>query len=159
MKRLLALAFVLSLAACSKSPAAPIVNVPPDFGKTTSVAFTGGTVTAKIAATAAARDTGLMYVTALAADAGMLFVFGVDHSAPDGFWMLNTPLPLSVAFIDAGKVVINIDDMAPNTTTPHYSTRPYRYALEVNQGWFATHGVTAGTAVTFSLPAGTVIDP
>jgi uncharacterized membrane protein (UPF0127 family) len=73
--------------------------------------------------------------------------------------MLNTPLPLSVAFIDANRLVINIDDMAPNTTTPHYSTRPYRYALEVNQGWFATHGVTAGTAVTFSLPAGTVIDP
>jgi uncharacterized membrane protein (UPF0127 family) len=133
--------------------------VTPPPGTTISVSFPGGTVTAKIAATTAARDTGLMNVTSLAANAGMLFVFGIDHSAPDGFWMLDTPLPLSVAFIDANKLVINIEDMAPNTTTPHYSTRPYRYAIEANLGWFATHGVAAGTAVAFSLPAGTVIDP
>lgn len=156
MTRLFFLSVVAALAACGKSPAAPDV---PKTTASTTVAFPGGTVTARIAATGAARDTGLMNVTSLASDAGMLFVFGIDHSAPDGFWMLNTPLPLSVAFIDSSKLVINIDDMAPNTTTPHYATRPYRYAIEVNQGWFASHGVVPGTAVTFALPAGTIIDP
>ena len=128
-------------------------------GRPINVTFAGGTISARVAADSAARDTGLMNVTSLGADAGMLFVFGVDHSWPDGFWMKDTPLPLSIAFIDVNMKVINIDDMAPNTLTPHYASSPYRYALEVNQGWFTSHGVTAGTVVSFTLPAGTVTDP
>ena len=157
MKRLCALALVLGLAACTKDHGPTQVTPPGD--STIAVSFPGGTITAKIASTVAARDTGLMNVTSLGANAGMLFVFGTDHSAPDGFWMKNTPLPLSIAFIDVNMRVINIDDMAPETLTPHYATRPYRYALEANQGWFASHGVAAGAAVTFSLLAGTIVDP
>jgi uncharacterized protein len=124
-----------------------------------NVAFTGGTISARIAADSITRDSGLMNVTSLGANAGMLFVFGVDHSWPDGFWMKDTPIPLSIAFIDVNMRVINTDEMAPNTLTPHYANGPYRYALEAGQGWFTSHGVTAGALVSFTLPAGLVIDP
>jgi hypothetical protein len=162
VKYFFALAFVASLAACGGKDKAVTQVIPPGDTTVTSIAvtFPGGAVTAKIAATIARRDTGLMNVTNLAANAGMLFVFAADQpSPPQGFWMKDTPTPLSIAFIDVNKQVINIDDMAPQTLTPHYATRPYRYALEVNQGWLAAHGVTAGTVVTFTLPAGTIIDP
>jgi uncharacterized membrane protein (UPF0127 family) len=145
-------------AACGGSHADVAGVLPP--ATSTTVSFPGGAITARIAATIAARDTGLMHVTTLAANAGMLFVFGVDHS-PSGcaFWMKDTPLPLSIAFIDANLTVISVDEMAAETTTFHEPTRACRYALEANQGWFAAHGVAAGTIATFTLPAGTVIDP
>jgi uncharacterized membrane protein (UPF0127 family) len=127
---------------------------------TTAVAFPGETVTAAIASSCAARSDGLKNVTTLGANAGMLFVFAENHDSLDvGFYMKDTPLPLSIAFIDANKHVINIADMAPETLTLHFSSRPYRYALEVNQGWFASHGVATEATVTFALPAGTIIDP
>ena len=155
MKRLCALALVLGLAACTKDHGPTQVTT-----ATTAVAFPGGTVTATIASTCAARFDGLKNVTTLGASAGMLFVFEENHDSLDvGFYMKDTPLPLSIAFIDSNKQVINIADMAPETLTPHFSSRPYRYALEVNQGWFASHGVAARTTVTFALPAGTIIDP
>ncbi len=162
VKQLLALALVVVVAACgSKDSAVTQVTTPPDtLVTTTPVMFPGGTITAKIAATVFARDTGLMKATSLAANDGMLFVFAVDQpSPPQGFWMKDTSVPLSIAFLDSNKVVINVDDMTPETLTPHYATRAYRYALEVNQGWLASHGVIAGTVVTFALPAGTIVDP
>lgn len=160
MKAPAALALTILLAACGKdrAPTQAVVPTQPDsVAHSTVVAFGTDTVIAMIAATAGARDTGLMNVTSLAPNAGMLFVFADTTST--GFWMENTPLPLSIAFIDANMTVVNTDDMAPETLTPHYPARPYRYALEVNQGWFASHGVTAGTVVKFTIPAGTVSDP
>jgi uncharacterized protein len=161
VKLICALALTLVLCACHKDHAPTQIVVPPDTVATTvSVAFSGGTVTAKIAASAAARDTGLMNVTSLAANAGMLFAFGQDHdSTTAAFWMKDTPTPLSIAFIDSNMRVINVADMAAESLTLHYSTQPFRYALEVNLGWFASHNVVAGSAVTFALPAGTIIDP
>ena len=87
----------------------------------------------------------------------MLFVFAGD--AVRHFWMQGTPSPLSIAFLDSAKAVINIEDMAPNTETIHRSTAPARYALEVRQGWFSDRGTGAGAKATFSLPAGLRIDP
>ncbi len=162
MKRILALAFISIAAACgSKDHTITSVVTPPDtLVTTTPVVFPNGTITAKIAGTVFARDTGLMKATSLDANAGMLFLFSDDQpSPPQGFWMKGTSVPLSIAFLDSNKVVINVDDMTPETLTPHYATRPYRYALEVNQGWLASHGVIAGTIVTFALPAGTIVDP
>jgi uncharacterized membrane protein (UPF0127 family) len=162
VKRIIALALVALSAACgSKDHAITSVVTPPDtLVTTTSVVFPNGTITAKIAATVFARDTGLMKATSLDANAGMLFLFAVDQpSPPQGFWMKDTSVPLSIAFLDSNKVVINVDDMTPETLTPHYATRPYRFALEVNQGWLAAHGVVAGTVVTFAIPAGTIVDP
>lgn len=62
-------------------------------------------------------------------------------------WMKDTPIPLSVAFIDRSGVIVNVADMQPNTETHHCAARPVAYALEVHQGWFAAHGVAAGDAV------------
>jgi hypothetical protein len=73
----------------------------------------------------------------------------------DYFYMKNTPIALSVAFLDSAKKVINIEDMQPNTLTPHYAKAPYLYAVEANLGWFAAHGVVAGSVAAFTLPPGT----
>ena len=94
----------------------------------------------------------------------MLFVFLSDQPVPPslfsvGFYMDSTFLDLSIAFLDSAKTVISLDEMQATTLTVHYPPRPYRYALEANKGWFTSHGVLAGTATTFSLPAGTVISP
>ena len=159
VKRLCALALVLGLAACTNDHGPTQVAPPGD--STIAVSFPGGTITAKIAATSTTRAAGLMNVSTLGANSGMLFVFGVDHSPANcAFWMQNTPIPLSIAFIDANMNVINLDNMAAeDSITLHKPASACRYALEANLGWFTSHGVTAGTTVTFSLPAGTIIDP
>jgi hypothetical protein len=124
------------------------------------VTFPGGTVGAELATTRARRDTGLMHRASIAADSGMLFVWAADQSHQlVGFWMKNTHFDLSVAFLDSARRVINIEDMTRDTETLHFATAPFRYALEVPRGWFAAHGVAAGTAASFVVPAGVVIDP
>ena len=157
-----ACAFVCVFAACgSKDKTITQVTTPPDTLVTsTSVVFPGGTITAQIAGTAAQRTSGLMNVTTLAANAGMLFAFATDHAPADcAFWMQDTPLPLSIAFIDSNMHVISLDEMAAETTTIHEPPSACRYAVEANQGWFTSHGVAAGTVVAFTLPAGTIVDP
>jgi hypothetical protein len=72
----------------------------------------------------------------------MLFIF--DRQASQCFWMRNTPLPLSIAFLDDDGSIINIEDMAPQTENNHCSTKPVRYALEMPQGWFQQKGFRAG---------------
>jgi len=85
---------------------------------------------------------GLMNRTSLPENGGMLFDF--KTSATRCLWMRNTPIPLSVAWLDADSVVIGIQDMAPNTDDPHCSPKPSRYALEVAQGEFAKKGIKVG---------------
>ena len=97
---------------------------------------------AETASTDEQRQRGLMFRKTLAPDAGMIFVWNQDTS--EGFWMKNTLVPLSVAFVDAGGTIIDIQDMAPQTEDVHYSPRPYRYAIEANQGYFAARGIAAG---------------
>jgi len=60
------------------------------------------------------------------------------------FWMKNTYIPLSIAFIDSEGRILNIEDMAPQTETTHWSKGPGLYALEMRKGWFAEHGIKAG---------------
>jgi uncharacterized membrane protein (UPF0127 family) len=102
-------------------------------------------VTAEVANTEATRSTGLMHRRMLPENRGMLFVF------PDvgihAMWMMNTHLPLSVAFIDTEGTIINIADMQPHTQTAHPAARPARYALEVNQSWFKSRGIKPGDKV------------
>ena len=158
MKRFAVIALAFGAAACNRGDIAGVATSTP--ATTIPVAFAGGTITAQIASTDATRENGLMNVTTLGADAGMLFVFGTDHAPADcAFWMQDTPTALSIAFIDSTMKVINIADMAPETTTFHEPASPCRYALETNQGWFASHGVAAGATVSFALPAGTIVDP
>lgn len=99
-------------------------------------------IQAEVADNEATRTRGLMHRTSLAPNGGMLFVF--DAAAPYCMWMKNTPLPLSVAFIDAGGAIVNIADMQPHTEDAHCATRPVPFALEMRQGWFEQRGIRAG---------------
>ena len=105
----------------------------------------GHKLTAEVAYTDAARTQGLMYRRMLPENRGMLFVF--RDASPRGFWMKNTYVPLSIAYLDERGAIINIADMKPLTTNTHPSAGPARYALEVNQGWFARRGAKPGTKV------------
>ena len=99
-------------------------------------------VEVEIADNDAERQRGLMERTALAENAGMLFVF--EREKPLAFWMKNTLIPLSVAYIDSNGRIVDIQDMEPLDETPHPSAEPARYALEVNQGFFAERGIEVG---------------
>ncbi len=108
-------------------------------------------VNAEIAATDESRSYGLMQRQSLPPDHGMLFVF--DDAGMPCFWMKNTPLPLSIAFIDAQGVIVNIADMEPLSLDGHCPSGPVVYALEMEQGWFKRHQVQAGARVA-NLPGG-----
>ena len=99
-------------------------------------------IRAEVAADFGSRSQGLMHRKSLAPNTGMLFVF--DEAAPHCMWMKNTYIPLSVAFIDAQGVIINIADMTPHSEQSHCATRPAVYALEMTQGWFAQRGIKSG---------------
>jgi uncharacterized membrane protein (UPF0127 family) len=102
-------------------------------------------VEAEIAEDEAKRRKGLMERTELAENAGMLFVF--DQEQPLSFWMRNTLIPLSIAYIGAEGRIVDIQDMQPLDETPHPSAEPAPYALEVNQGLFEERGVEVGDEV------------
>lgn len=99
-------------------------------------------IEAEVAATDRDRQVGLMNRREMPPQRGMLFVF--DHENTHCMWMRNTYLPLSVAFIDAKGVIINIADMKPQTEDNHCAKVPARYALEMNVGWFAQRGIKPG---------------
>jgi uncharacterized membrane protein (UPF0127 family) len=105
----------------------------------------GQILTVEIAATPETMARGLMYREHMPDDHGMLFIWPADQVV--AMWMKNTLLPLSVAFIDADFRVLNIADMEPHSRQVHPSQGPARYALELNQGWFARHGVGAGSRI------------
>lgn len=99
-------------------------------------------IEAEVAANDPHRQRGLMNRRTMPAQRGMLFVFPQNNT--HCMWMRNTFLPLSVAFIDAAGIVINIEDMQPQTEDNHCARRPARYALEMNLGWFAQRGLQPG---------------
>ncbi len=102
-------------------------------------------IRAEVADTDATRQSGLMFRKELQGNDGMLFVF--ERPDVQCFWMRNTLLPLSIAFIADDGTIVNIDDMAPQTEDPHCARKPVRYALEMAQGWFDKHGIKAGRKV------------
>jgi uncharacterized membrane protein (UPF0127 family) len=102
-------------------------------------------ITAEVANTEPQRATGLMNRRMLPEDRGMLFVF--PDMALHAMWMMNTYVPLSVAFLDRDGLIINIEDMQPQTQDSHPAARPARYALEANQGWFRKRGIKPGDKV------------
>ena len=133
----LALALPLAAMTAHAQPGQPNTGLP-----TTKLTIGAQVVTAEVAATDKTRQIGLMYRFSLPPDHGMLFV----HDAPRmlSFWMRNTYVPLSIAFIDAKGRIVNIEDMAPKTEDSHCAKRPVRFALEMEQGWFARRGIAAG---------------
>jgi uncharacterized membrane protein (UPF0127 family) len=117
---------------------------------TTTLTIGRQKVVAEVAATPDQRSTGLMYRFSLKPDHGMIFVF--ENAEPQGFWMKNTYIPLSIAFIGNDGRILNVADMAPKDESTHWSNGPAQYALEMRKGWFAEHGIGAGDKVE-GLPA------
>ena len=103
------------------------------------------TVSVEVAHTHDTRSQGLMFRRSMGENNGMLFVF--SYTGRQSMWMMNTDIPLSVAFLDEKGVILNIADMTPNTKTAHSSAGAAKYALEMNRGWFKTRNITAGVRV------------
>ena len=97
-----------------------------------------------------------MYREKLGRDDGMLFIY--DEAAYQSMWMKNTLIPLSVAFLDRNGVILNIEDMEPQTLDSHMSAGPASYSIEANKGWFARKGVKPGDKVT-GLPLSPALSP
>src|SRR6185436_6771568 len=92
------------------------------------------------------REKGLMFREKLGRDEGMLFIY--EEAAYHAMWMKNTLIPLSVAFVDGNGVILNIEEMQPQTLDSHLSAGPASYSIEANKGWFAQKGVKPGDKVT-----------
>ncbi len=136
INRLLCLCLLASGPAWSQE--APQLNLP-------RVALSAGMhlINAQVAATTQARTVGLMFRQEMAANEGMLFVF--EQPATQCFWMKNTLLPLTAAFLADDGTIVNLADMQPQSLDSHCSAQPVRYVLEMHQGWFAKRNIKAGS--------------
>ena len=99
-------------------------------------------IRAQVAVTPDQRATGLMFRREMPTNEGMLFVF--EQPSLQCFWMKNTLLPLSIAFLADDGTIVNLADMQPQSLDGHCSSKPVRYALEMNRGWFAARGIKPG---------------
>jgi len=103
-------------------------------------------IDAQLSITPAEHAIGLMYRKEMEQHEGMLFVFPTPSL--QCFWMKNTVIPLTVAFLADDGMILNMDDMKPQTEESHCSIKPVRYVLEMNKGWFAKKGIKAGMKLT-----------
>ena len=103
-------------------------------------------ITAEVAGTPDQRSIGLMHRPSMPANDGMLFVF--ERPGQQCFWMKNTLLPLSIAFLADDGTVVNIEDMQPQSLDSHCSKKPVRFALEMNKGWFARRAIQPGARLS-----------
>lgn len=113
---------------------------------TTTIDVGGHAVLVELAVNDEQRARGLMHRSRLAADDGVLFVY--PDVKPRSFWMKDTKIPLSIAFIDGDGTIVKIADMQPLVTESTKSLYPAKYALEMNQGWFERKGVAKGARVS-----------
>ena len=102
-------------------------------------------IDSQVAATAEQREIGLMHRKEMPQHEGMLFIF--ENPSRLCFWMKNTLIPLTAAFIADDGTIVNLENMKPQTLDSHCSAKPVRYVLEMNQGWFAKKGVKPGSKV------------
>ncbi|NMM09851.1 MAG: DUF192 domain-containing protein [Polaromonas sp.] len=106
-------------------------------------------IDAQVAVTPAQREMGLMFRKDMPQHEGMIFVF--EQPTKQCFWMKNTVLPLTAAFVADDGTIVNTADMKPQTTDSHCSAQPVRYVLEMNKGWFVKKGIKAGSKLSGSL--------
>ncbi|NUN60589.1 MAG: DUF192 domain-containing protein [Burkholderiaceae bacterium] len=99
-------------------------------------------IDAQVAQSPQERQIGLMHRKEMPPHEGMLFIF--EQPATQCFWMKNTLLPLTAAFVADDGTIVNLADMKPQALDSHCSTQPVRYVLEMNQGWFAKRSIKAG---------------
>ena len=132
----------LLLVAWALSAASPAQDGPQ---KLPSIRLSAGmhVIQAELAQLPDERAIGLMFRKTMASNEGMLFAF--EQAGQQCFWMKNTLLPLSAAFIADDGSVVNIEAMKPQTLDSHCSAKPVRFVLEMNQGWFAKRGLKAGS--------------
>lgn len=137
----IAVASAAALAALLPLPAAA-QNVPQP--RLPTVRLTAGihVVTAEVAQTPQQQQTGMMFRREMGPNEGMLFVN--EDSGVRCFWMRNTLIPLSIAFIADDGTIVNTAEMAPQSDASHCSARPVRFALEMREGWFARRGLGPG---------------
>lgn len=144
LRRTLVLSLLTGLVACSSPGSVQLASMRPG-----TVVFGGSDrLRVRIAQTQAEREEGLMHVMALAPDDGMAFVF--DGPVTDRFWMKDTLIPLSVAFVDEAGRIISVSNMDPCTADPcptYTAPGPYTMAVEANLGWFHDHGLGVGSDV------------
>lgn len=139
IKRITALAPILAVLAAA--PVAAQTGPQPKL-PTTPLTIGIHVVQAELAVTPEQQATGMMFRTSMGPNEGMLFV-SQEHGVRC-FWMRNTLLPLSIAFIADDGTIVNLADMTPRSEQSHCSERPVRFALEMNQGWFAKRGIQPG---------------
>jgi uncharacterized membrane protein (UPF0127 family) len=110
-------------------------------------------IDAQLAQTPGQRQIGLMHRKSMPPQEGMLFIF--EQPGVQCFWMKNTLLPLTAAFVADDGSIVNLADMQPQSETSHCSQKPVRYVLEMNQGWFSQKRLKAGSKLSgapFSAP-------
>lgn len=136
---------------CFSLVAAPLSCAASRAKNAMPVKFGKHTLWVEVADEEGERQKGLMFRHEMGEDAGMIFVFDIPHKT--SFWMKNTPLPLSIAYLDVEKKILNIEQMAPyDDRTYHFSNGDALYAVEAHQGWFEKRGIKAGDVVEFELP-------
>ena len=135
-RRFLAAAALLLLGAAARAEAPLPV---------TTLRIAGNALRVEVVATDEQRAKGLMFREKLAKNDGTLFIF--DEPGYHSMWMMNTLIPLSVAFLDAEGRILNVEDMEPKTLESHAAAGPARYAIETNKGWFAERRIKAGEKV------------
>ncbi len=133
------------LASVALFAGAPFASADAQF-KTSQVKVGPHPLKVELALDDAQREQGLMFRRSLGKNDGMLFVF--PEPAYHAMWMKNTLIPLSVAFLDADGVILNVVDMEPQTLDSHAAAGPARYAIETNKGWFAQKKVKPGDKVS-----------
>ncbi len=105
---------------------------------------------AEVALTPSQRSRGLMWRTEMPDHIGMLFI--LDTQSRQCFWMRNTYIPLTIAFLDESFTIMQLNDMQPLSDELHCADEPANFALEVNQGWFEVRGIGLGDQLEATLP-------
>ncbi len=137
IKLLVVLIQVLFLLSCSKEPEKLILSI------------NGRYLEVEVARTEKEREKGLMNRKSLGWNEGMLFIFDDDQYL--SFWMKNTSIPLSIAFLDKNGIVTDIYSMKPFSLEPVVSSRKCRYAIEVNDGFFEECGLKIGDRIEINI--------
>ena len=127
---------LLTLLSSSASAEIPLIHLK----------VSGYTLSAEVAYKKESRIRGLTYRNFMKKNSGMLFVF--PEASIHSMWMVNTYIPLSVAFLDKKGMILNIIDMSPHTRTRNSAASKAKYALEMNLGWFSSRGIKAGEKIT-----------
>lgn len=139
MKKLIALGAILFITIAHAE------MEPPKLPKVTLAIGGVHKVVAEVASIPSDRTQGLMFRKQMNGNEGMLFVYPQPHVT--GMWMKNTLIPLSVAFIDEKGVIINVEEMKPETLDAHMAKGPAKYSLEMNTGWFKKRKLGPGTKI------------